>query len=235
MIEEGGKEGIEQDNRELRSIVAYNNIRSGLTSGQGNKEGSGVSGDEKLCDSVRLYRSDTYPKEVFAVLKGFLDSSLLTDLTLITGQKYQNEVHSPVLAAVSSFIREKLRCDGKEQSGYDTGVQKRTVTLGPEVDQTGLQAVVEFAYTGAALSLSQDNVAQIKSAAQALGVPRLLDLCNKKERTREDGNARETEKKTAQEEMKITLKSIHQLWEDKLGCDVILDVDHGTLFHGKWT
>ncbi|XP_034533171.1 kelch-like protein 33 [Notolabrus celidotus] len=248
-IEEGGEEGREQDNRELRRIVAYNDSRSGLTSGRGDKEGSGVRmsgssqegtgdpickvafGDEGHGDNVRLYRSETYPKEVFTVLKEFLDSSLLTDLTLITDKKNRFEVHSPVLAAVSSFIQERLRNNVGEQSDEDKGVQRRTVALGPEVDQAGLQAVVEFAYTGAALSLNQDSIAQIKAAAQALGVPRVLDLCNKEEQMRGDGNPRKEERKiSALEEMKITLQTINQLWVDKLGCDVILDVD-GTLFH----
>ncbi|XP_074555465.1 kelch-like protein 33 [Halichoeres trimaculatus] len=230
VIEEGGEEGIEQDNSELRRIVAYNDIRSGLTSGQGDKEGSGVSVEERVHDNVRMYRSETYAKEVLTVLKEFLDSSCLTDLTLTTGQKYQIEVHSPVLAAVSSFIQERLRNDGEDQSGDVKRVQKRTVTLSPEVEQIGLQAVVEFAYTGA-VSLKQDNIAQIKTAAEALGVPRLLDLCNKEEQTSKDGNPRKTERKrTALEEMKITLQSINQLWEDKVGCDVILDVD-SSLFH----
>ncbi|XP_070710873.1 kelch-like protein 33 [Pempheris klunzingeri] len=251
VVAEGG-EGIEQDNRELRRIVAYNDSRIGLTSGRGVEEGSeatvsgtnqgavgehmseGASGDEGLGGQVHAYRSETYPKEVFMTLKEFRDSFLLTDLTLTADNEKSLHVHTPILAAVSSLIRERLRDESGEQSEdnhKDAEVPRRSVSLGPEVDHIGLQAVVEFAYTGAVLSLDKDSMAQIKAAAQALEVPRLLDLCNRKERMKEGGSPDEEERKvSALEQMKITLQSIKQLWAERVGCDVILDVD-GVLFH----
>ncbi len=154
MIEEGGEEGIEQDNRELRRIVAYNDSGMGLMSGRGKKEGSevgmsgagqvgigaqmtvGAFGDEGL---VRTYSSETYPKEIFMALKKFLDLSLLTDLTLTTNNDSSFHVHSPILAAVSSFIQETLRDANGEQSDDDKDVQnqRRSISLGPEVDHVG--------------------------------------------------------------------------------------------------
>lgn len=249
VIEDGGEEGIEQDNRELRRIVAYNDSRMGLMSGRGNKEGSKVRmsgpsregigermseeafGDEGL---VHMYRSETYPKEVFKALKEFWDSSLLTDLTLTTYNETSFQVHSPILAAVSSFIRERLRDESAEQSdnNKDVEVQRRSVSLGPEIDHVGLQAVVEFAYTGAVLSLNKDSMALIKAAAQALGVPRILDLCHKEEMMKEVGcPKREEPTILSLEQMKVTLQSIKHLWVDRVGCDVILDVD-GASFNG---
>ncbi len=251
MIEEGGEEGIEQDNRELRRIVAYNDSRMGLTSWSGKKEGPEVrmsspsqegigehmskeaSGDEELGDNVRTYHSETYPKEVFMALKEFRDSSLLTDLILITTDNENSfHAHSPVLAAVSSFIRERLRDENGKQSDNEEDVQRRSVSVGPEVDRVGLQAVVEFAYTGTILSLNKDSMVPIKAAAQSLGVPRVLDICNKEERMKKGGSQKKEEQKiSALEQMKMTLQSIKQLWTDRVGCDVILDVD-GALFHG---
>ncbi|XP_033465798.2 kelch-like protein 33 [Epinephelus lanceolatus] len=251
VIEESGEEGIEQDKRELRRIVAYNDSRMGLTSGRSKKEGSQVrmsgsgqerigehikeeaTGDEELCNNIHTYHSETYPKEVFVALKEFRDSSVLTDLTLATDNGNTFDVHSPILAAVSSFIRERLR-DGNGQQSDDNeeaGVQRQLVSLGPEVDHVGLQAVVEFAYTGAVLSLNKSSMASIMAAAQALGVPRVLDLCNKEESMKEGGNPKKEEQKiSALEQMKITLQSIKQLWADRVGCDVVLDTD-GALFH----
>ncbi|XP_019115996.2 kelch-like protein 33 [Larimichthys crocea] len=239
-IEDGGEEGIEQDERELRRIVAYNDSRMGLISGRGKKKESGVrmSGtsqegigehmsEEAFMDEglVHTYRSETYPKEVFMTLKEFWDSSLLTDLTLTTDDEYSVHVHSPILAAVSSFIRERLSDEsgGQSDNNKDVEVQRRSVSLGPEVDHIGLQAVVEFAYTGAVLSLNKDSMALIKTAAEALGVPRILDLCNKEK-------MKKTGKTPYLEQIKITLQSIKHLWEDRVGCDVILDVD-GASFH----
>ncbi|KAM6894668.1 kelch-like protein 33 [Lycodopsis pacificus] len=251
VVEEGGEEGIEQDNRELRRIVAYNDSRMGLMSGRGKKQGSevGMSGaslegigqhvrevafwDEGLGDKVHTYCSDTYPKEVFIALKEFWDSSLLTDLTLTTDNGNSFDVHSPILAAVSSFIQERLRDESGVRSGNDNDVevQRRSVSLSPEVDHVGLQAVLEFAYTGAVLSLNKDGMSSIMAAAQALGIPRVLDLCNKEERMKEGGSPKKEEREiSALEQMKITLQSINQLWADRVGCDVILDVD-GAVFH----
>ncbi|KAK5875683.1 hypothetical protein CesoFtcFv8_026736 [Champsocephalus esox] len=45
VIEDGGQEGIEQDNHELRRIVAFNDSRMGLASGMGKKE-RGVRGQD---------------------------------------------------------------------------------------------------------------------------------------------------------------------------------------------
>ncbi|XP_038586253.1 kelch-like protein 33 [Micropterus salmoides] len=242
VIEDGG-EGIEQDNRELRRIVAYNDSRMGLTSVRDKKRGSEVKtrgtsqeGSEEVFednDDIHTYCSETYPEEVFMALKEFRDSFLLTDLTLATDNENSFQVHSPILAAVSSCIQEKVRNESGERSDNDKDaeVRRRLVSLGPEVDHIGLQAVVEFAYTGVVSSLNKDSMDQIKAAAQALGVPRILELCNKEGRMKEGGSLKKEDKNiSALKQMQITLQSIKQLWAEKVGCDVILDVD-GTLFH----
>ncbi|XP_042367823.1 kelch-like protein 33 [Plectropomus leopardus] len=250
VIEEGGEEGIEQDKRELRRIVAYNDSRMGLPSGHCKKEGSevrmsggqegtgeqmskGAIGDEGLGDNVQMYHSETYPKDVFMALKNFRDSSLLTDLTLATDDENTFDVHSPILAAVSAVIRDRLMDASGEQSdnNKDVGAQRWSVSLGPEVGQVGLQAVVEFAYTGALLTLNKDSMALIKAAAEALGVRRLLDLCYKEELMK-DGESpnKKGQNIPALDQLKVTLQSIKQLQADRVGCDVVLDVDGG-LFH----
>ncbi|XP_029310894.1 kelch-like protein 33 [Cottoperca gobio] len=237
VIEEGGAEGIEQDNRELRRIVAYNDSKMGVMSGRGKKEGSedrmsGASQEgigqhmrEDTFGDVHTYRSETYPKEVFIALKELWDSSLLTDLTLTTDKGNSFHVHSPILAAVSSFIRERLRDKSGERS------DRWSVSLSPEVHQVGLQAVLNFAYTGAVLSLNKDSMTSTMAAARALGIPRVLELCNKAERMKDSRSPKKEDRKLSSlEQMKITLQSIEKLWADKVGCHVILDVD-GSLFY----
>ncbi|XP_071371382.1 kelch-like protein 33 [Centroberyx affinis] len=249
VIEEGG-EGIEQDNRELRRIVAYNDTRMGLVSGRGEREGLEVKmssqegrgegkteeafGDknEGLDYKVHTCSSQTHPKEIFKALKEFRDSSLLTDLTLSTEDGRSFYVHSPVLAAVSSLIQERLRGKSAERKDdeMDMEVHRWSMFLHPEVGHAGLQAVLEFAYTGSILALNRDTVGKIKAAAQTLGVHRVLDLCAKEERTIEGRNHKKEEKKiSAAEQMKITLQSVRQLWTEGEGCDVILDVDGASL------
>ncbi|XP_071315256.1 kelch-like protein 33 [Trachinotus anak] len=250
VIEEGG-EGIEQDNRELRRIVAYNDSRMGISRRLRKKEGSEVRmsstsqhgieehvsdeafGDEGLMDDVHTKRRETSPNEIFRALKELRDSSLLTDLTLTTENGGSFHVHSTVLAAVSSLILERLREKSGEQADCynDVGFHRWSVSLSTEVDHVGVQAVVEFAYTGIVFSLNKDTMAQIKAAAQLLGVSRVLDLCNKEEMMKKDGSTKKEQQKISPlEQMKITLQSIENLWTDRIGCDVILDVD-GALFH----
>lgn len=249
VIEEGG-EGIEQDNRELRRIVAYNDSRMGLTSRNDKKETrDGMSGtsQEGIAEHIRAEglgaeennvqtcHNKTYPKEVFVALKEFLGSSLLTDLTLTTENQKSFQVHSLILAAVSGFFLERLRNKSEEKSDNSEdkdGVQRWSMQLSSEVDHIGLQAVVEFAYTGLVSSLNNDNMARIKAAAQVLAVTRLLDICKNKERkVNSECFKREAQTISALEQMKITLQSIEQLQTERVGCDVILDVD-GTFFHG---
>ncbi|XP_029382548.1 kelch-like protein 33 [Echeneis naucrates] len=219
VVEEGG-EGIERENREFRRIVAYNDARMGLSSGGGENEGS----EEGFGDDGCTCRRESSPHEMFRALKELRDSSLLTDLTLTTEDGSSFHLHSPILAAVSSLIAERLR---------DVGLDSWSMSLGAEVDHVGLQAVVEFAYTGAVFSLNKDTVASIRAAAQLLGVPRVLDLCTKEERAKEDGRAKKEKLKislSAPEEMKITRQSVGKLRADRVRCDVILDVN-GAVFH----
>ncbi|XP_056156064.1 kelch-like protein 33 [Lampris incognitus] len=255
LIEDGG-EGAEQVNHELRRIVAFNDARMGLMGGKGEREGaeikkdnSGTTGqlgkreykkgeasedkNEDLNTEVRT--SQTYPKEIFKALKEFQDLSVLTDLTLNTEQGKSFHVHSPVLAGVSSLIWEKMKDKDKEKerngggkyNHMDAKAQGWSVCLGPEISPLGLQAVLEFAYTGAIATLNRDTVTEIQAAACTLGAPRALDLCAKEEeRMKEGGNHKNKERKISTvEQMKISLESLRRLWTETVGCDVILDVD----------
>ncbi|XP_044040879.1 golgin subfamily A member 4-like [Siniperca chuatsi] len=189
-------------------------------------------------DVVKIYCKDDYLTDLFCTLTEFRDSSLLTDLTLSTEDGKSFLVHSPVLAAVSSLIRERLSRSnvenyrGEERKDNDTrvGVHMWLVSLGPEVDHVGLEAVVEFAYTGLISRLNKDTVHQIKAVAQTLGVPRVLDLCiEEEEKSTKTGGQEKEEKISAAEQMMISLQSIKQLWMDRVGCDVILEALGGSL------
>uniref|UniRef100_UPI003AADD0A8 kelch-like protein 33 n=1 Tax=Centroberyx gerrardi TaxID=166262 RepID=UPI003AADD0A8 len=184
-------------------------------------------------DVVKVYSKDSYPADIFHTLKEFRDSSLLTDLTLSTEDGRSFDVHSPVLAAVSSLIRVKLRGESRERKDdeMDMEVHRWSMFLGPEVDHVGLQAVLEFAYTGATLALNRDTVAQIKAAAQTLGVHRVLGLCIKEEeKPMKNGEQKKEERISAAEQMKISLQSIRQLWIERVGCDVILEALEASLY-----
>lgn len=236
---EDSKEGVEQTDQELKWIAARNDSRTGLRSrftaeqrselfGKGNcfREPAEhfIEESPENEDPVHIYCSGSFPEDIFQVLKEFWRSSMLTDLTLVVNNGKSFQVHSVVLAAVSSFIRDSI----KKQSNNHTNDDMRTLSLDPEVHHVGLQAVLEFAYTGSVCPLSSDSRGLVNTAARALGVPRLLDLCGKDEKGMEEATPR---KEDENKEMKVTLESIKDLWTERAGCDVVLDVD-GALFHG---
>ncbi|XP_068581679.1 kelch-like protein 26 [Cebidichthys violaceus] len=185
-------------------------------------------------DTVKIYCKDDYCTDVFRILTEFRDSSLLTDLTLSTKDGKSFNVHSLVLAAVSLRIRERLRRSNvdnervTERKDASVGVHGWSVSLGPEVDQVGLKAVVDFAYTGLISCLNQNTWHQIKAAAQMLGALRVLDLCKEEESTKARGQGKE-DMISAAEQMKISLQSMKQLRMERVGCDVILEALGGSL------
>ncbi|XP_017287502.1 kelch-like protein 33 [Kryptolebias marmoratus] len=239
-IEEGG-EGIEQDNRELRKIVAYNDSRMGLINEGTNSEGSEIRMCATSHEVIRGHMSDwtlgdegynvhtccskTFPKHNFVAMKDFQELSLLTDLTLTTDDGSSFHVHSVILAAVSAFILGRLKEKSNKQLNNTQEEEVRwSISMGIEVDHVGLQAVIEFAYSGEVPSLNKDTITQIKTAAQVLEVPRLVDLCNKAVKKQEPQTV------SADEQLMFTLQVIEQLWADKVGFDVTLDVN-GNQFH----
>nr|XP_015802069.2 kelch-like protein 33 [Nothobranchius furzeri] len=244
VIEEGGA-GVEKDNRELRGIVAYNDSRMGLIKGSVSTDASeeSMSGTSQEASgghvSEQAFRGEgnifhfccckVFPKDVFVTLKDFKNSSLLTDLSLMTDDGSSLDVHSVVLAAVSTFVLDRLK--EHLDNTHEEGFSKWSVLLGAEVDRVGLQAVVEFAYSGDVSSLNKDNFTKIKAAAQVLQVPPLVQLCNKPMTENLTGFSKQEQPRlSVNDHLKVSLESIERLWMDKVGCDVILDVN-GSLFH----
>ncbi|XP_024290265.2 kelch-like protein 33 [Oncorhynchus tshawytscha] len=260
VIEEGGEE-VEADDRKLRWIVAYNNNRMGVmrrkekegarvkkrndsTASQGEEEEEEEVSEERregLGDEekVRTFYRHTYPKEVFQGLEQLRDSSLLTDLTLSTEAGQHLYAHSPVLAAVSTLVHQRLQERDEEmekrRGGRDVDMDIKTeifISLGPEVGLVGLAGVVEFAYTGGLAALNRHTLAQIQTAATTLGAPRVLELCSEEEEKMKKGVEKRAEEKniSTEEQMKVSLQSIRELWAERVGCDVELEVG-GTSFH----
>ncbi|XP_062372401.1 kelch-like protein 33 [Sardina pilchardus] len=236
VIEEGG-EKIEEENRRLQWIKAYNDNRMGVKHSAWQEctgkyripeDEAGPAGhkDRTGCgESKQTYHSATYTKQVFQTLENFRHCLLLTDLTLST-QDGCLRAHSPVVSAVSSLVKQKL----KEQVGDSS--REIQVNLGPEVTHQGLAAVLEFAYTGAIPSLSRDMVTEVQTASHALGAPRVLDLCEEEEREEQKDNGDEEGQKkkmkkrmSASEQLDISLQAIKQLWTENVGCDIVLQAE----------
>ena len=189
---------------------------------------------------VKVYTRHSHPTDIFHTLTEFRDSLVLTDLTLSTEDgRMSCQVHAPVLAAVSSLVRDTLRQRIHAKSGEggkrevpgdetEPEVQSWSLSLGPEVDIVGLQAVLEFAYSGDVAGLSGGTVARVQAAALSLGVPRVLELCHRetqqKTQTSKNRNSQaEGVKDCAAEQMEISLQALNVLRLEKGGCDVVLE------------
>ncbi|KAL1272041.1 hypothetical protein QQF64_031057 [Cirrhinus molitorella] len=216
MIEEGG-EKFEEENRKLKWIMSYNDNRIGMKK-EAAKENEGDDVEE---DELQRYHRQSYPSEIFQTLEEMKMEDILTDLILSTEDGLSLHVHSLVMAAVSSVIQQKLQ----ERDGDEKEISLR---LGPDVIGSGLAAVVEFAYTGAITSLNKDNMMQIQTAAVSLGAPRVLELI----KVEEDGGKKEEKLKkiSAEEQIKVSLQSMQNLWAKRMGCDVELLAEK-TVFH----
>ncbi|XP_061815122.1 kelch-like protein 33 [Nerophis lumbriciformis] len=171
--------------------------------------------EEAMCsqneESTKVYCNDDHHVEMFHTLTTFRDSFLLTDLTLNTKDGRKMHTHSIVMAAVSSLVKDSLN------NVYQEGQHRPSISMDIDVDHRGLDAIVEFAYTGLISCL--DEVEQLKAAAQTLGAYRMLDCLRKmqeKSSTNEGGIS-------AAEQLAISLQSITDLWLDQVACDVILE------------
>ncbi|XP_056156834.1 uncharacterized protein LOC130130999 [Lampris incognitus] len=193
--------------------------------------------ESEVEDVLKVYSKDDHPTDIFHTLKEFRESSLLTDLTLSTEDGERIPVHSPVLAAVSSLIRERLWKGDRQNTQIETAnnymnakAQRWSVSLCPEVSSLGLHAVLEFAYTGAISAFNRGTGGLIQTAACVLGVPRVLDLCNEEEEKSMTNDDKKAEWRiSASEQMNVTLQSIREMWVEKVGCDVILEAVKGSL------
>ncbi|XP_060747979.1 kelch-like protein 33 isoform X2 [Tachysurus vachellii] len=227
VMEEGGEE-FDRESKKLTWIKAYNDRRMGM------KEKEDVKNERIIRDTIKEWDDEqepekctreTYSSEVFQAMEELRCCSVLTDLIVNVKHGHTIHAHSLVLAAVSSLILEML------QKRNEQNEREICLCVGPEVSDLGLNAVLEFAYTGAISDLNRRSLAQIQAAALYLGVPRVLELCKEEEERKRRKYAEKNQRKNVGEKhRKVTLQSIRQLREDKVGCDVELEAE-GRTFH----
>ncbi|GAA6094195.1 kelch-like protein 33 [Tachysurus ichikawai] len=227
VMEEGGEE-FDRESKKLTWIKAYNDRRMGM------KEKEDIKKERMIRDTIKEWDDEqepekctreTYSSEVFQAMEELRCCSVLTDLIVNVKHGHTIRAHSLVLAAVSSLILEML------QKRNEQNEREICLCVGPEVSDLGLNAVLEFAYTGAISDLNRRSLAQIQAAALYLEVPRVVELCKEEEERQGRKYAEKNKRKNVGEEhRKVTLQSIRQLREDKVGCDVELEAE-GRTFH----
>ncbi|TSY83970.1 Kelch-like protein 33 [Bagarius yarrelli] len=220
---------LEESVSQVRPLVICHCNPADTLATSDNHPDKGKCSEEYEEDPEKLYCHPTFPNKVFQALEEMKRLSFLTDLTLKTQSEVHFNAHSLALAAISSLILEML------QQANESNKTNIYLCVGPEVSEIGLSAVLEFAYTGSISDLNRGSLAQIQMAAQCLGVPRILKLCKEEEeRDRMDNiKKKKTEDETSQlspeEQMKVSLQSIRELWEARVGCDVEVEVE-GRIF-----
>ncbi|XP_042331952.1 kelch-like protein 33 isoform X2 [Sceloporus undulatus] len=175
-------------------------------------------------------RNEGHVEGFFAVALQLRDQHHLVDMTVSLGLR-NYEAHGPLLAAVSSIFRQRLECG--EQS---------VMELDGVITPRGWEAIFNFAYTGE-LQATPEVADEVLDAAEALGVPRVADIC----KTVLIGT--ETEDRLSPEEEKWeTLRSLEELYKEGIGWDLELKAEQETFrvhrvalacgcefFHGMFT
>ena len=113
--------------------------------------------------------SPDYSSKLILGLDHLRSTGVLCDYTIVAGG-LQMQVHRVVMVACSDYFRAMLTGDMRESK--ETSVTLQGVT------GAGLQAVVEFAYSGG-LRLNLDNVEEVLAAASHLQVSEVVDLCSR--------------------------------------------------------
>ncbi|XP_072314701.1 uncharacterized protein [Eucyclogobius newberryi] len=185
-------------------------------------EDEDIVGDEVTdcydLNEIKHYRRNDHTGDIFQTLSDFKDSQILTDLELKTSDGKSIHVHAVVFSAVSHIARSILN----KQPTWFWNRKALLMEVGPEVEHRALEAVVEFAYTGAIRCLNALNVDEIKAAARYLSASRITEICDR-ELSKHPGKTKEKHV-PASAELRTNLQNIEELWTKKMGCDVTLDV-----------
>ncbi|XP_029112348.1 kelch-like protein 33 [Scleropages formosus] len=154
----------------------------------------------------------SYCDSLFSGFCGLRDQGLLMDCSLhLSGVSYG--AHRLVLAAISHVAEGWLR-HGEAGPGARSDADE-------QVSPAGLQAVLEFAYTGdtaMAVGMVPDDLTEV---CRWLGVERLAEALR---RDTDDGPC------CPVRERELSLGAMRGLWEEGVGCDVWLQVDGGESF-----
>ncbi|XP_060639005.2 kelch-like protein 33 [Anolis sagrei] len=175
-------------------------------------------------------RNEGHADSFFAAALHLREHHHLVDVTVSLGLKTY-EAHGPLLAAVSSIFRQRLECGEQDVMELD-GVTTRR----------GWEAILNFVYTGE-LQATSEFTGEILDAAEALGVPRVAEIC----KTALLGIEIEGRLSPAEEKWE-TLRNLEELYVKGIGWNLELKAEEETFrvhrvalacgcefFHGMFT
>ncbi|XP_028559018.2 kelch-like protein 33 [Podarcis muralis] len=152
-------------------------------------------------------RNEGHADGFFAVAQQLREQRHLVDVVVTLGLR-DYDTHSAILAAVSSVFRQRLECG-----------EHGTVELDGMTTPCGWEAILNFAYTGE-LEATPEKAGEILDAAEALGVPRVAEIC------KAVLIGIEAEDRLSPEDEKWeTLRGLEELYEKGIGWDLELKAE----------
>ncbi|OQV16556.1 Kelch-like protein 20 [Hypsibius exemplaris] len=153
-----------------RKMAGSINLTAGLPSmpPHGLQSVPDVSASEFLSAPVKtLYVSDKHHQDILALLCELRRNNELCDVSILVGER-QIFAHRAVLAACSPYFRAMF-------TGALDESRQTDVTL-HDIDETAVQDLVDFAYTGK-ISIEERNVQTLLPAACLLQIQEIQDNC----------------------------------------------------------
>lgn len=159
-------------------------------------------------------RNEAHVEGFFGAACQLREQQRLVDVMVTLGLRSYN-AHGALLAAVSSVFRQRL------QYG-DHGV----VELDGVTTPYAWEAILNFAYTGE-LETTPELAGELLDAAEALGIPRVAEICKAILLGTEIGD-----RPSSSEEKWETLRSLEELYKDGIGWDLVLEAE-GHTYQGE--
>ncbi|XP_015273536.1 PREDICTED: kelch-like protein 33 [Gekko japonicus] len=155
-------------------------------------------------------RSEGHAEGFFMTACQLREQRHLLDVTVTLGPS-SYEAHGIILAAVSSVFRQRLERGEQEVLELD-GV----------TTAHGWEAILNFAYTGQ-LEVMPETAGELLDAAEALGVPRVAEICKAVLI-----EAEPEERPSPSKEKWETLRKVEELYKEGVGCDLALKAEGHT-------
>ncbi|XP_054850933.1 kelch-like protein 33 [Eublepharis macularius] len=155
-------------------------------------------------------RNDGHAERFFLSACQLREQQHLLDVTVTLGQR-NYEAHGIILAAISSVFRQCL--EGGEQD---------EVKLDGVTTAHGWEAILNFAYTGQ-LEVTLETAEEMLDAAEALGVPRVAQIC----KAVLIGTESEDRLSPSEEKWEM-LRNLEELYKEGVGWDLVLKAEGDT-------
>ncbi|XP_077169980.1 kelch-like protein 33 [Paroedura picta] len=171
-----------------------------------------LPGDGEGCTAGQHWelRNEGHAERFFTTACQLREQQHLLDAIVTLGPS-NYKAHGVILAAISSVFRQRL--EYREQG---------VLELDAVTTAHGWEAILNFAYTGQ-LDVTPETAEELLDAAEALGVPRVAEICKAVLIEAETGD-----RHSPSEEKWETLRNLEEMHGEGVGCDLALKAEGDT-------